>query len=277
MFFGWHDTGSSAEEELKQLQEVSCIRRLARDWLSGLPDEMRSFVTLPLHTGKGLLKKLASERTTLLEKLQTAALTDDERSKYAKQLQFNRTKALVASGKAKNKSFKQYFTQYLQDHPPSQEGVSPFIVFAYHEETILELASIFTELGVSCRVVYGKTNKTVAEEGILDFQTGKSHVLVLSLAMSAGLNLQIASVSFFAEVTWQPGILQQAEKRTRRQGSQHARVHYVYLFGEAPAICAEVYAKCNRKAASIKKSLRDESAGSSCFGKEKNKRRKLSQ
>lgn len=261
MFYGWNDDGTSAEEELKQLQELSCIRRLAKDWLSGLPDEMRSFVTLPLHTGKVKLNKLARERNSLLKKLQSGALTDNERSKYSKQMKINRTKALVASAQAKNKSFKQYFQQYVYDHPFGN-GASPFIVFAYHEETICALELLFDAMGVRVATVYGKTAKVHADNIISKFQGGQLDVLVLSLAMSAGLNLQIASTAFFAEVTWSPGVLEQAEKRIHRQGSQHARVHYVYLFGEAPAICAEVYKKTKHKTTKIQRSLRIEDASS---------------
>lgn len=259
MFFGWNDEGTSAEAELQQLQEFSCIRRLAKDYLSGLPDEMRSFVTLPLHTGKAKLNKLAKERTALLNKLQNGALTDNERSKHSRQLQFNRTAALVASARAKNKSFKQFFRQYVQDHP-FESGAPPFIVFAYHEETILALQEIFEELGVEFGTVYGKTNKQQACETISLFQQGQLSVLILSLAMSAGLNLQRASTAFFAEVAWSPGVLAQAEKRIHRQGSEHARVHYVYLFGEKPAICADVYKKTRDKENKIRKSVRDEGA-----------------
>ena len=259
MFFGWNDDGTSAEEELQQLQEFSCIRRLGKDYLSGLPDEMRSFVTLPLHTGKAKLNKLAKERTALLNKLQSGALTDNERSKYSRQMQFNRTAALVASAQAKNKSFKQYFRQYVQDHP-FEGGAPPFIVFAYHEETILALQEMFEEIGVEFGTVYGKTNKQHASETISLFQQGQVNVLILSLAMSAGLNLQRASTAFFAEVTWSPGVLAQAEKRIHRQGSEHARVHYVYLFGEKPAICADVYKKTRDKESKIRKSVRNEGA-----------------
>ena len=259
MFFGWNDDGTSAEQELQQLQEFSCIRRLAKDYLSGLPDEMRSFVTLPLHTGKAKLNKLAKERTALLNKLQNGALTDNERSKHSRQLQFNRTAALVASARAKNRSYKQYFRQYVQDNP-FEGGAPPFIVFAYHEETILALQGIFEELGVEFGTVYGKTNKQQACETISLFQQGQVSVLILSLAMSAGLNLQRASTAFFAEVTWSPGVLAQAEKRIHRQGSEHARVHYVYLFGEKPAICADVYKKTRDKENKIRKSVRDEGA-----------------
>lgn len=273
MFFGWNDEGTSAEEELRQLQEFSCIRRLAKDYLSGLPEEMRSFVTLPLHTGKAKLNRLAKERTALLNKLQSGALTDNERSKHSRQLQFNRTAALVASAQAKNKSFKQYFRQYIQDHP-FEGGAPPFIVFAYHEETILSLQEIFEELGVELGTVYGKTNKQQACETISLFQQGQVDVLVLSLAMSAGLNLQRASTAFFAEVTWSPGVLAQAEKRIHRQGSEHVRVHYVYLFGEAPAICADVYKKTRDKENKIRKTLRDEgaSAGASAGASSKKRR-----
>ena len=255
MFFGWDDDGTSAEEELKQLQEFSCIRRLAKDWLVGLPDEMRSFVTLPLHK-KGKLQKLAKERNALLEKLQNGALTDAERSKYSKMLRFNRTKALVASAEAKNKSFKQYFQQYLKDHP-FERGAQPFIVFAYHEKTIDTLVTMFEELGVSIDAVYGGTSKLLVPDIIGKFQRGQLNVLILSLAMCAGLNLQRASTAFFAEVTWSPGVLAQAEKRIHRQGSEHARVHYVYLFGEPPAICADVYRKCQNKCMKLNKTLRD--------------------
>lgn len=256
LFFGWHDEGVSAANELRLLQRRYFIRRLAKDHLKGLPDEMRSFVTLPLHGGKAHLKKLAKEREALLEKLQNPSLTDSQRQSTSKKVQFNRTAQLVASAKAKNKSFKQYFTQYLLDHPSRE----PFIVFAYHEETLLALHTLFGELNVHSRLVYGKTKKTEVSDIIEHFQSGEVEVLILSLAMSAGLNLQVCNTAFFAEVAWSPGVLSQAEKRIHRQGSEHSRVHYIYLFGESPAICEEVYKKCTRKKRTVRTAIESELA-----------------
>ena len=260
LFFGWCDEQVSAKEELKALQSMHFIRRLAADHLHGLPGEMRSFVTLPLQGGIAKLKKLAKERERLLQKLNDSSLTDHEREGTSKKVQFNRTAQLVASAQAKNKSFKQYFMQYLKDHPPRSDGTrAPFIVFAYHELTLLALQTLFQELEIIPGLVYGKTPKNEAEDIIQDFQNNKVEVLILSLAMSAGLNLQNSNVAFFAEVAWSPGVLSQAEKRIHRQGSAHDRVHYVYLFGERPAICEEVYKKCQRKKRNIDQSLQKDS------------------
>ena len=247
MFFGWCDDGTSAEQELRHLQEVSCIRRLAKDWLHDLPEEMRTFVTLPLSKGKRELFKLAKEREELLKELQGNGLTDQQRSRCSEKMQRNRTQALVASAKAKNHSFKQYFSQHISDYPFG-ESTPPFIVFA---------------LGVVHETVYGKTSETDKIDIIQRFQTGQVNVLILSLAMSWGLNLQNANICFFAELTWSPGTLAQAEKRIHRQGSTHTKVHYIYLIGEPPAICAEVYRKCLRKSAKIDKTVRAESQSSS--------------
>ena len=260
LFFGWHDDGVSAEKELKRLQNMHFIRRLAEDHLNGLPEEMRSFVTLPLQGGVAKLKKLAKERERLLQKLNDPSLTNSNRETTAKQVQFNRTMQLIASAQAKNKSFKQYFMQYLRDHPPGGDGRRvPFIVFAYHEESLLALQTLFQELDIVPGLVYGKTPKSEAGNIIEAFQANEIEVLILSLAMSAGLNLQNAQTAFFAEVAWSPGVLSQAEKRIHRQGSSPARVHYVYLFGESPAICKDVYEKSQRKKRNIQKSLQKKS------------------
>lgn len=248
LFFGWHDDGVSAKNELKLLQKRHFIRRLAKDHLVGLPVEMRSFVTLPLKGGKAKLNKLAKERESLLDKLNDPSLADSKRESISKKVQFNRTKQLIASAEAKNYSFKQYFTQYLLDNPHHGDNYGkPFIVFAYHEKTLQSLHAMFENMGVHSKLVYGKTPKEHASEIIEEFQRGELKVLILSLALSSGLNLQVCSTAFFAEVTWSPGVLAQAEKRIHRQGSSHDRVHYIYLFGESPAICEEVYKKCTTK------------------------------
>jgi len=270
MFFGWWDDGTSAEQELRDLQEVSCIRRLAKNWLHNLPEEMRTFVTLPLSKGKRELFKLAKERKNLLKKLQRNDLTDQQRSKCSSEMQTNRSKALVASAKAKNHSFKQYFSQHIQDYP-FDGSTPPFIVFALHYETIGMLETIFDELGVVHETVYGKTSETDKIDIIQRFKTGQINVLILSLAMGRGLNLQNANICFFAELVWSPGDLAQAEKRIHRQGSTHTKVHYIYLIGEPPAICAEVYRKCLRKSANIDKTLRAEQSSSSATSSKKRK------
>ena len=255
MFFGWEDGNSSAEQELQDLQQFACVRRLAKDWLGGLPDEMRSFVTLPLHTGKANLKRIAREREELLKQLQGNSLTDHERKKTADKLQQNRSQAFVASAKAKKYSFRQYFRQYLEDRP--FDGTAPpLLVFAHHKETIDMLSEMFDDLGVSNGVVYGNNSKKTNDENIQSFKDGGLDVLLMSIVMAVGHNLQRASTAFFAEVYWSPGGLAQAEKRIHRQGSEHARVHYVYLFGESPAICAEVYRKCLEKSAKLEQAVR---------------------
>jgi SWI/SNF-related matrix-associated actin-dependent regulator 1 of chromatin subfamily A len=247
MFTGWDDRGASAEHELQCLQ-TRMVRRLAKDHLD-LPDEVDVFVQLETPTTREM-SKLNRERETLKKRLASPSLTDREREKAAERLQHNRTMQLVAAGRAKAGALKQYFRQYLQDYPAG----APFLVFAYHQEVFDALEELFDSLGVAFGCVNGRVAKAEVDEIFTAFYSGGLRVLVLSLAMTAGLNLQQADTAFFAEVRWSPGDLRQAQTRICRQGTRHNRVKYVWLFG-AP-IDREVYEGCLRKEKTLRRALK---------------------
>lgn len=247
MFTGWDDRGASATHELQCLQN-RMVRRLAKDHLD-LPDEVDVFVQLETPRTREM-SKLNREREKLKKKLASSSLTEREREKTAESLKHNRTMQLVAAGRAKCNPLKQYFRQYLQDYP---EG-APFLVFAYHQEVFDALYELFDSLGVAFGCVNGRVPKTEVDEIFGRFYEGGLRVLVLSLAMTAGLNLQLADTAFFAEVRWSPGDLRQAQTRICRQGTQHDRVKYVWLFG-AP-IDREVYEGCLKKEQTLRKALK---------------------
>jgi SWI/SNF-related matrix-associated actin-dependent regulator 1 of chromatin subfamily A len=247
MFTGWDDRGASATHELQCLQN-RMVRRLAKDHLD-LPDEVDVFVHLETPRTREM-SKLNKEREKLKKKLASSLLSDREREKTAESLKHNRTMQLVAAGRAKCNPLKQYFRQYLQDYP---EG-APFLVFAYHQEVFDALFELFDSLGVAFGCVNGRVLKSEVDEIFGRFYVGQLRVLVLSLAMTAGLNLQLADTAFFAEVRWSPGDLRQAQTRICRQGTQHDRVKYVWLFG-AP-IDREVYEGCLKKERTLSKALK---------------------
>jgi SWI/SNF-related matrix-associated actin-dependent regulator 1 of chromatin subfamily A len=247
MFTGWDDRGASATHELQSLQN-RMVRRLAKDHLD-LPDEVDVFVHLETPRTREI-SKLDREREKLKKKLASSSLSDREREKTAESLKHNRTMQLVAAGRAKCNPLKQYFRQYLQDYP---EG-APFLVFAYHQEVFDALFELFDSLGVAFGCVNGRVLKSEVDEIFTKFYAGQLRVLVLSLAMTAGLNLQLADTAFFAEVRWSPGDLRQAQTRICRQGTQHNRVKYVWLFG-AP-IDREVYEGCLKKENTLQKALK---------------------
>lgn len=248
MFTGWDDRGASATWEFQGLLRNRMVRRLARDHLD-LPDEVDVFVQLETPTTREM-SKLNRERERLKKKLASSSLSDREREKTADSLKHNRTMQLVAAGRAKTGALKQYFRQYVQDYPDG----APFLVFAYHQEVFDCLQELFEALGVTFGCVNGRVPKTEVEEIFKQFYAGGLRVLVLSLAMTAGLNLQLADTAFFAEVRWSPGDLRQAQTRICRQGTQHDRVKYVWLFG-AP-IDREVYEGCLRKEKTLSKALK---------------------
>ena len=247
MFTGWDDRGASATHELQCLQN-RMVRRLAKDHLD-LPDEVDVFVHLETPRTREM-SKLDRERDKLKKKLASSSLSDREREKTAESLKHNRTMQLVAAGRAKCNPLKQYFRQYLQDYP---EG-APFLVFAYHQEVFDALFELFDSLSVTFGCVNGRVLKSEVDEIFTKFYAGQLRVLVLSLAMTAGLNLQLADTAFFAEVRWSPGDLRQAQTRICRQGTDHNRVKYVWLFG-AP-IDREVYEGCLRKENTLRKALK---------------------
>lgn len=245
-FHSWDDTGASAKDELRALQ-THVLRRLAQDHLK-LPQEVNVFVNLQCPVQA--LRRLEKRRESLRKALRDASLGESERARKAASLKALRAEQLRACGLGKTRPVARYLKQYLEDHAQG----APFIVFAYHKEMFAALEDMLSAMPVTFAVVNGDTSQEERRRAFEAFDEGNVRCFVLSLTMTTGLNMQRADTCFFAELRWSPGEMRQAQTRVCRQGTTHARVRYVWLFGGA--VDEEVYDKCVRKEARVAQVLK---------------------
>lgn len=100
-----------------------------------------------------------------------------------------------------------------------QNRSGPTLVVANYINTLDSIAGVCTSLGLSHRVVFGKTTKQAREEAVRDFQDGKLDVLVGQIEVLAeGLTLTAADMAILVESSYRSTTMKQVVKRIHRLG-----------------------------------------------------------
>uniref|UniRef100_A0A0A9D1M8 Helicase C-terminal domain-containing protein n=1 Tax=Arundo donax TaxID=35708 RepID=A0A0A9D1M8_ARUDO len=105
-----------------------------------------------------------------------------------------------------------------------------FLIFAHHVTMIDAIEQYLLKKKVKCIRIDGKTPVTTRQTLVTDFQN-KDDIRAAVLSIKAGgfgLILTAASTVFFAELSWTPGDVIQAEDRAHRIG-QVSSVNVYYL------------------------------------------------
>ena len=214
--FGFDYSGSSNLQELKLLLESKImIRRLKTEVLQELPDKQRQLVILDPSMVK-VSKDLKSQAQ--------AFVSASKREQRSALLSYYSTTA-----EAKSKGVCEYISDML-------ESGRKFIVFAHHLVMLDAVTALLQKKKKSFVRIDGSTHPKVRQSIVDVFQNDPDClVAVLSLtAAGTGLNLTATSTVIFAELYWNPGILNQAEDRAYRIGQKNS-VSIVYLFAQKTA------------------------------------------
>ncbi|CEM39756.1 unnamed protein product [Vitrella brassicaformis CCMP3155] len=200
------------------------VRRLKKDVQKDLPPKIKTDVPIE---GE---KRLCSQITASLERERLTEMDDDELIDHFKRHDPTITNAYTATAEAKQKAVWEYI-DYLYDSIDHK-----FLVFAHHKKLIDFLVDKFEKKfkpGGYIRVD-GGTAMSSREGLVKKFQEEeKCRVALLSItACGQGLNLTAAGTVVFAELYWIPGIMQQAEDRAHRIGSNHQSINVHYLIAE---------------------------------------------
>ncbi|VFQ87937.1 unnamed protein product [Cuscuta campestris] len=133
------------------------------------------------------------------------------------------SKIYIASAEGKIPSVLDYLGTVI-------EADCKFLIFAHHLQMIDSIHQYLLKKKVGCIRIDGSTPAASRQALVTDFQEKESiKAAVLSIkAGGVGLNLTAASTVIFAELSWTPGDLIQAEDRTHRIG-QAASVNIYYL------------------------------------------------
>ena len=204
--FGITWSGTSNTKELHWILSTLMVRRLKKDVLNNLPPKRRQKVTID--TDPDVISEIKEARTKV--KGRTGTL-----------------EAYTLTAKAKKEGVCEYISDIL-------ENDEKIIVFAYHHEMLDRIEFLMKEKKIQYIRIDGSTKQDKRYEYVTYFQKEKScQVAILSIiAASTGITLNSAHIVIFAELTWTPSIMIQAEDRAHRIGQRSNFVDIKYLYGQ---------------------------------------------
>ncbi|CAN6185096.1 unnamed protein product [Urochloa humidicola] len=222
-FYGVYQ-GASNHEELHNLMKATVmIRRLKKDVLSQLPVKRRQQIFLDL-SEKDVkhVRALFHELETLKIKIESADSKEMFDSlKFAQKNLIN--KLYTDSATAKIPAVLDFLGTMI-------EADCKFLIFAHHQNMIEAIEQYLLKKKVKCIKIDGQTPVTTRQTLVTDFQN-KDDIKAAVLSIRAGgygLTLTAASTVIFAELSWTPGDIIQAEDRAHRIG-QVSSVNIYYL------------------------------------------------
>jgi len=183
------------------------VRRLKKDILNDLPPKRRQKVLIK--TDPDIIQQIKEVRTAVKGRIATIE-----------------SYTLTAVAK------KEGACEYIYDMLESTD--EKIIVFAYHHEMLNRIESLVKVNKIDYIRIDGTTKQDKRYEYVNLFQKKKScRVAILSIiAASTGITLNSAHIVIFAELTWTPSIMIQAEDRAHRIGQKSEFVDIKYLYGQ---------------------------------------------
>ncbi|KAI7741873.1 hypothetical protein M8C21_032445 [Ambrosia artemisiifolia] len=222
-FFGVYQGASNHEELHNLIKATVMIRRLKKDVLSELPVKRRQQIFLDL-ADKDMkqINALFCELEVVKSKIKACKSKEDAESlKFTEKNIIN--KIYTESAEAKIPAVLDYMGTVI-------EAGCKFIVFAHHQSMIDSIHQFLLKKKVGCIRIDGGTPAGSRQSLVNDFQEKDAiKAAVLSIkAGGVGLTLTAASTVIFAELSWTPGDIIQAEDRAHRIG-QVSSVNVYFL------------------------------------------------
>ncbi|KAI3686976.1 hypothetical protein L1987_80666 [Smallanthus sonchifolius] len=221
--FGMYQGASNHEELHNLIKATVMIRRLKKDVLSELPVKRRQQVFLDL-ADKDMkqINALFCELEVVKGKIKACKSKEEGESlKFTEKNIIN--KIYTESAEAKIPAVLDYMGTVI-------EAGCKFIVFAHHKPMMDSIHQFLLKKKVGCIRIDGGTPAGSRQSLVNDFQEKDSiKAAVLSIkAGGVGLTLTAASTVIFAELSWTPGDIIQAEDRAHRIG-QVSSVNVYFL------------------------------------------------
>ncbi|GMY28050.1 SWI/SNF-related matrix-associated actin-dependent regulator of chromatin subfamily A-like protein 1 [Fagus crenata] len=216
--------GASNHEELHNLMKATVmIRRLKKDVLSELPVKRRQQVFLDLaEKDMKQINALFRELEVIKGKIKACESKEEVDSlKFIEKNLIN--KIYTNSAEVKIPAVLDYLGTVI-------EAGCKFLIFAHHQPMIEAIYQFLLKKKVGCIRIDGSTPPASRHALVTDFQEkDATRAAVLSIrAGGVGLTLTAATTVIFAELSWTPGDLIQAEDRAHRIG-QVSAVNIYYL------------------------------------------------
>ena len=198
-------SGTSNTKELHWILSCLMVRRLKRDVLSQLPPKRRQKIWI--RTDEKTIEEIKKTRKNVLGRKGTL-------------------ECYSLTSRAKINGVKEYISDII-------DAKEKFIVFAYHYEMLNSLEELCKNKKIDYMRIDGNTKQETRYQYVNYFQHNVNcQVAILSIiAASTGITLTATHMVIFAELTWTPSIMIQAEDRVHRIGQKSEFVDIKYLYG----------------------------------------------
>ena len=209
----WSFDGHSNLDQLqRELRQTIMIRRLKKDVLKDLPPKRRQLIRLPVPNAE--VSDLIKQELGECQRLHDPAKSFEEN---VTTLQENIIGGASKLAKIRHQLGMLKVPQVAEHVKMLLENDEKILLFAHHRAVVEEL---FKTLGKQSTFVYGGMPMAERKKRMEAFQENdKTRVFIGSIkATGEGLTLTAAGIVLFAEGSWVPGDLTQAEDRVHRKG-----------------------------------------------------------
>lgn len=231
---GWDVSGAANLPELEEKLRASImVRRLKEDVLADLPAKIRSVI--PLEIPSKTAAKLIDAQARAFEEAEAAESKADALRaqcgnredamewKEAAKLMDKRKAAFTEISRIRHDLGILKIPAAVEFAAEELETTDALILFAHHHDVVDGIAEGLTQKGVKVVKLTGRDDAEHRQQAVDDFQAGKAQVFLASIeAAGVGLTLTRASRVIFAESSWTPAKLEQAEDRAHRIGQKNA-------------------------------------------------------
>ena len=229
--FGVNWSGASNTKELHFIFKSLMIRRLKKEVLHQLPPKQRT--KFEIECDKTIIQKIKNHYNK------------------GKEYRLSMAEIYKLTGLAKMKGITAYINDLI-------EAEVKFLIFAHHYVVMNAIERLLMKHKVDYIRIDGNVNGQERFKLVEHFQTNENcMVALLSInAASTGLTLTAASLVVFAELTWTPAIMIQAEDRVHRIGQEDNRVDVYYLYGK-DTLDEYIFSKLDQKLLIVSTTLDD--------------------
>jgi SWI/SNF-related matrix-associated actin-dependent regulator 1 of chromatin subfamily A len=226
--FGFDDTGATNLDELQnKLRSTIMVRRLKVDVLKDLPAKRRQIIEFPKNGATVQIDnevKVMSKAMEQLHHLRVAvelSKASDDINVYKDAVNKLRDGASAAFQEIAiaRRDTAVAKIPYVIEHLKNCSG--KVIVFAHHHVVI---DALYESLGKEAVKVTGSVNMTARQEAVDRFQNDPSCLFFIGNIKAAGVGITLTAASHvvFAEITYTPADLLQAEDRAHRIGQKES-------------------------------------------------------
>lgn len=222
------DGATNIPELQEKLRATIMIRRRKEDVLTELPPKRRQIIEIPANGYTNVIREENEEYedhenslTELRAEVELAKASDDE-DKYTEAVARLREAGRVAfeaMARIRHQTALAKVPAVIEHLTVSFESTPKIVCFAHHRDVVEAIAAAFPG---ECVVLYGGMSATAKDECVTRFQDDPTCKLFVGSIQAAGVGLTLtaASTVVFAELSWTPALVTQAEDRCHRIGAK---------------------------------------------------------